>query len=508
MSVKGVTTIGRIKNEEDPGLSSGMFARLRNDASYRKNIINTICFYSSFIAMSFAKGPIGPAFLDIQAISGVGLEGGSSLFTTLYIGYMVGAIISGYLFDKLERSLMLSVVKFILACTTVAIPWCSFFWLMVMAFFFMGAMVGATDAISNAGVQRIWGKDGKPFMQGLQFMYSFGISVAPLVAFLFMNSPKTVHGGNSDTQLNGTSIGNYSIQLNGTDTLQNRSSDTRNGSVIPEEPTFVRSLDLYKVFIIGGAVCMISFAMHLTFYFTSERCNKSNREKIAIAAPGRSRLPLSVQIQAVLHMAGIQALLTGIDDTWVAFLTAFCVKMFKWTKGDGALLTSANSFVAVGGRFIAIFLVQIVSPIKLVGLHSILTLLAFLGLYISVLYTSDIGMWVVSLLFGYAKAPILACVFSWTDEVFLPVSGRIASIFLVFSTASSAINPLILGILMENFSNMWFCYLFLGESVLLVIVVGSALLLTRRVCKVYGTNYKSRQIEVQPSEGLLDTTTK
>ncbi|XP_033731639.1 sodium-dependent glucose transporter 1C-like [Pecten maximus] len=376
---------------------------------------------------------------------------------------------------------------------------------MIMAFFFLGAMVGATDAIANVEVQRIWGKNGKPFMQGLQFMYSFGISVAPLVAIVFMNTPPNVEMENALEQLNETTLESNSFIRNETVSLQNRSSQARNDSLSSEETTFVRSPDLYKAFIIGGAVSLFVCAMQLTFYFVFDRRHKTTQRETLTTTPAKSRLPLSLQVQAILHMAGIQALLTGIDDTWIAFLTVFCVKMFDWTKAQGALLTSVSSFVAVAGRFIAIFLVQLISPIKLVGFHSILTLAVFIGLYISVLHNSSMGMWIVSLGFGYAKAPILACVFSWTDEVFLPVTGRIASIFLVFCTASSASNPLILGVLMDNYSNMWFCYLFLAESILLVLVVGSALLLTRRVKATYGTNYESRRAETRVTEVLLET---
>ncbi|OWF35130.1 Sodium-dependent glucose transporter 1A [Mizuhopecten yessoensis] len=459
-----------------------------------------------FLFQSLAKGPIGPSFLDLQAISGVGLESGSSLLTTLYIGYMLSAIVSGCLFDKFHRSLLLSAAMFLLACATVAIPWCSMYWLMVIAFFCLGAMVGATDAIANAEVQRIWGKDGKPFMQGLQFMYSFGFSVAPLLTILFLEIPSNIDLSklHYPEQNHNTSLTNYSTSLNKTVLLQNRSSQIANHSQIYEDSAFVRSPYIYKAFIIGGCVSLSAFVILLVFYCTFDRQNKTNHRETESTTPAKSRLPLRLRVLGILHMAGIQALLSGIDDTLMAFLTAFCVKELDWTKAEGALLTSVGSFVAVAGRFIAIFLVQVISPIKLVGFHSVLTLIVFIGFYISTLQKSNIGIWIVSSLFGYAKAPVLACVFSWTDEVFLPVTGRISSIFLVFITANSASNPLILGFFMDNFSNMWFCYLFLGESVLLVLVVGSALLLTRRVKTTYGTNYESRRVDIKVTEDLLD----
>ncbi|XP_060086119.1 uncharacterized protein LOC132565484 [Ylistrum balloti] len=412
---------------------------------------------------------------------------------------MFSTIVSGYLFDKFKRSLLLSVAKFILAWTAIAIPWCSVYWLMLTVFFFLGAMVGATDAIANAEVQRVWGKHGKPFMQGLQFMYSFGVSVAPLVTIIFMESSS---GDREVTLEHNLTLTNNSSILNKTLISQNQSSPAGNESLVPEEFTFVRSTELYKVFIIGGSISLFSCAMHLIFYFKFDKWNKTTQKENETKTPTKSRLPLALQIQSILLMAGIQALLTGIDDTWIAFLTTFCVKMFDWTKARGALLTSVSSFVAVVGRFMAIFLVQVISPRKLVGIHSLFTLLVFIGFYISALYKSDIGMWIVSLVFGYAKAPVLACVFSWTDEVFLPVTGRISSLFIVFMTASSASNPLILGFLMDKFSNMWFCYLFLGESFLLVIVVVSALLLTRRVVRNYGTNYRPQDGVIKRKERL------
>ncbi|XP_060086116.1 sodium-dependent glucose transporter 1A-like [Ylistrum balloti] len=495
------------------------FSRIKQDSLYRKKILNTLCLYGSFIGMSFAKGQIGPSFLDLQAIAGVGLKGGSGMLTTMYVGYMSGAVLGGMLYDKFQRSLLLAYAKFLLACAAIAIPWCSIYWLMVVAFFFLGATVGATDAIGNAELQFIWGKDGKRFMQCLHFMYSLGIALTPLITIIFMEdapngmSPEkqTVQDDqnsnsmlNSTNSLNSTYIFNKSIELD----FLLQSNISYNGSIkFDRKHEFVRSTELYKAYIIAGCVVMMMFVMQLSFFCRYDRNSSMKQKEAEHVTDTKSTLPLLIKIQAILHMAGIIALICGIDETQVSFLTTFCVKEFDWTKTQGSLLTSLTCFVVAGGRFLAIFLVGIISPINLVGIHCVLTLLVFIGIYVCTLYKSNLGLWIVMPIFGYAKAPICACIFTWTDDVFLNVTGKISSIFFIVITTSMAVNPLILGFLMDNFSNIWFCYLFLGESVLLVLLFGSALLLTRRVKQVYGCKH-DHKTEVKIAENLLNQNQK
>ncbi|OWF35131.1 sodium-dependent glucose transporter 1A-like [Mizuhopecten yessoensis] len=496
---------------DPPDVPTGMWSRIQHDPIYRQKFINTLCLYASFLGMSFAKGQIGPSFLDLQAISGVGLKGGSGMLTTMYIGYMAGAILGGILYDKFKRSLLLAFAKFILACALVAIPWCSMYWLMVMAFFFLGATVGATDAICNAEIQFIWGKDGRRFMQCLHFMYSFGVALTPLITIAFLEeAPDSVTSEgqsifphlHNNTVLNSTTI----LNISGEVFISHQSNTSQNGSSMPNKDTeYERSPELYKAYIITSCVIMTVFVMQLSFFFRYDRKKTTiTKKETESVTTTKSRLPLSIKIQAILNMAGILALICGIDDTLVSFLATFCVKEFGWTKTEGSLLTSLTCFIVVIGRFLAIFLVGVMSPVTLVGLHSVMTALVFMGTYICVLFKSNIGLWIVMPIFGYAKAPIFACIFTWTDEVFVPVTGRVSSMFFIVITASMALNPLILGFLMENFSNVWFCYLFFGESVLLVLLFFTALLLTRRVKRLYGTNHDTMAIEVKVAETLLE----
>lgn len=492
---------------DNPDVPATFCFRIRHDPVHRRKFLNTMCLYGSFIAMSFAKGQIGPSFLDLQAISGVGLKGGSGMLTTMYVGYMLGALVGGVLYDRVKRSLLLANAKFILACITVVIPWCSLYWIMVAAFFLFGATVGATDSICNAELQFIWGKDGRRYMQGLHFMYSFGVAVAPLIAIIYLeqppDNPTLPYSQTNHTNKNATNSPNTTALPD----IFRHGNISYNGSVkLGEYNTFIRSPDIYKAFIITGCIIMVVFLMQLTFFLryemTSKKTSKGSesvKEEIK-----ESRLPLFTRVQAILHMAGILALICGIDDTLVAFLSAFCVKEFNWTKTEGSLITSLTCFVVAAGRFLSVFLIGVISPVNLVGMHTVLTFLVFVGTYICTLYKSSLGLWIIMPIFGYAKAPIFACIFTWTDEVFVIVTGKISSMYFLIITASMAINPLILGFLMDNFSNLWFCYLFMGESALLILLYCSAWFLTRRVTSRYGLNHDNVTLEVKTAETLLN----
>jgi MFS family permease len=71
--------------------------------------------------------------------------------------------------------------------------------------------------------------------------------------------------------------------------------------------------------------------------------------------------------------------------------------------------------------------------------------------------------------------------FTWTEEDFLLVTGKIASLFIMTSTAGSIASPAALGYLIEEVSPMWYAYILLGESIGVTFFFAIAALLKKRL---------------------------
>jgi hypothetical protein len=71
----------------------------------------------------------------------------------------------------------------------------------------------------------------------------------------------------------------------------------------------------------------------------------------------------------------------------------------------------------------------------------------------------------------------------WTEQTFLRVTGKIAAIFLTSASLGFLVNPPLASVLMETFTPMCFCYLLLGETMLLLVLYFVALFISRRIEK-------------------------
>jgi MFS family permease len=95
---------------------------------------------------------------------------------------------------------------------------------------------------------------------------------------------------------------------------------------------------------------------------------------------------------------------------------------------------------------------------------------------------------------------IFPTIFSWTEAEVLRVTGRIASLFLIGSSSGTMVNPIVLGFLMDELTPMWFCYLLLGESVMLFVLFIAALFLSKHIKNSQYTAYRDVVIEIKSDE--------
>lgn len=104
-----------------------------------------ILYFSMIIFQGFAIGQRGPAFLDLQIITHTDMEAASFFFTSSSAGYLVGSLVAGVVYNKLNKSLLLLLTVLGLAVTTVAVPWCSPYTLMLAIHFVASLFAGGLD---------------------------------------------------------------------------------------------------------------------------------------------------------------------------------------------------------------------------------------------------------------------------------------------------------------------------------------------------------------------------
>ena len=100
-------------------------------------------FLSSIQGLCYAIP--GPTLLDLQLQTKVDLEEISSIFTGRSFGYLIGSLVGGFMFDRLNGLLLLSFALFMASVATIIAPWAKHFMLLLGMIGLQGASLGVMD---------------------------------------------------------------------------------------------------------------------------------------------------------------------------------------------------------------------------------------------------------------------------------------------------------------------------------------------------------------------------
>lgn len=185
------------------------------------------------------------------------------------------------------------------------------------------------------------------------------------------------------------------------------------------------------------------------------------------------------KIIILLNMGLFFLVYSAIEETFTEYLTVFCVSRMGMTKTQGSQATSIY-FAAFGVfRFLGIRLVASMDPIYLVVVYLVILILSFVGLVLTGAFIHVIGIWLFAPLVGIGLSIIYPILYTWTDEQFLPISGKIAAYLVTSASLGRIINAAILGHLMQFVTPVWYCYLLLIEALLFIVLYDVCLLLSR-----------------------------
>jgi len=158
-------------------------------------LIRTLLLWYSFFVVGLSDSTRGPTLLDLKDLVNVSVSDISSTFAVRAFGGMLGCIISGFLLDKLSRSLR---IIFIMLCFLVAaistffLPFSNNLLTMQIISFIFGAASGGIHSSSNVLLLEIW-KDhnSSPYMYAMHFFFGAGALVAPVLSKPFLRSEDT-----------------------------------------------------------------------------------------------------------------------------------------------------------------------------------------------------------------------------------------------------------------------------------------------------------------------------
>lgn len=454
--------------------------KFKKDTLYRRKFIQTVFMWWESVVFGWTTGQIGPSLLDLQFISNTTLRKASAFLTAGSAGYLLGSILTGYFHGKVKGELLLFLCISGNVVMTTVIPWCSLYEIMVTAMVVRNVFFGGYDTVINARMMQTWRTESKFYMQVLHLSFAVGGILSPLATAPFLLNVMKNQNVSDTLVTASTNVKDIQNFVSGGEQIFNSSSNfgTDSGDTNNFQNVTGKESKLYQAYIITSCLLVTAAIPFLLLHL--KRRGDNNVEKSQDGSLKKNKtMSFSFKILVLVNLAFLTCFDVAIEKGTHEFITAFCVTQFDWSKSKGSYLNSAFWAAYAFGRFSGIFTIQIIKPHKMIFIYMVGLILSYVGLLVSALFDYDIGLWICLPLSGFCMSIIFPTLFTWTEISLLPVTGAVTSLFVVCGSLGSVLNPIAIGTLMDNVTAMYFCYLLLGESVVLFFLFLSALYLSK-----------------------------
>ena len=105
----------------------------------------------------------------------------SFLFTARALGYLVGALLGGRLYDRMGGHPIIALMLGMMAIMMASIPLVSLLWILVGALLFLGFAESLVDVGGNTLLVWVHRSEVGPFMNALHFFFGVGAFISPLI---------------------------------------------------------------------------------------------------------------------------------------------------------------------------------------------------------------------------------------------------------------------------------------------------------------------------------------
>ncbi|KFM60628.1 Sodium-dependent glucose transporter 1, partial [Stegodyphus mimosarum] len=393
-------------------------------------IIKTTNLYLCFFNLGMSVAVPGPTLLDMQNLVNTDTQHIAFIYTARSIGYLVGSLLGGVLFDVITpKQVLLTLFNFLSTATILSIPWSRSLGVLTGFMVVNGLSLGCIDTGGNVCCLNLWGKESGPYYQALHFAFGLGGLVAPLIAAPFL--------GHFDSEINNSSIitDNTTFLFNKSQDILYNSNFITNSSI----PTVT-----YAYTTIGG------YALIVSMFFLAV-CIISPVDAISQQSEGKQAKKQSLKFTVTLVTLNIILVFveTGTEIGFAQMLTTYAVKgNLKLSATTGSFMTSVfwGSFTV--SRFISVFLaIKFTSFTLIVGDLVITGVGSLILLFFAV--TNEWALWLSSVLLGVGIASFFPATVGWMEK-YIIVTNKIASSLAIGAAFGEMIVPFTISYYIES----------------------------------------------------------
>ena len=141
----------------------------------------TAAYFASFVALGLTTGSLGPTLPALASQTKVGFGAISYLFMVRSLGYVLGSLHSGRLFDSKPAHVVLGTMLLVMSLMMVLVPFAGRLSVLLALMMLLGAAESGVDVGSNALLVRLHGTRVGPLMTAMHSFFGVGALVAPLI---------------------------------------------------------------------------------------------------------------------------------------------------------------------------------------------------------------------------------------------------------------------------------------------------------------------------------------
>lgn len=138
-------------------------------------------YYMAFVALGLFGASMGPTLPGLAQHTGSKLSEISFLFTARALGYLLGSLISGRLYDRFPGHQVIAGVLLVMAIMMAVVPVVPILWLLALVLLALGVGEGGLDVGGNTLLVWVYGDKVGPYMNALHFFFGLGAFISPLV---------------------------------------------------------------------------------------------------------------------------------------------------------------------------------------------------------------------------------------------------------------------------------------------------------------------------------------
>lgn len=146
-----------------------------------RQLQKALVYYAAFLVLGIAVSALGPTLQSLADQTNSSLSQISIIFAGNSLGYVIGSLLGGWLYDRQRGHPVLAVTLSVLSILLFTLPLAASLWLLVAILMVIGFGMGIIDVGGNTLIVWLFGRAVGPYMNALHLAFGVGALLSPML---------------------------------------------------------------------------------------------------------------------------------------------------------------------------------------------------------------------------------------------------------------------------------------------------------------------------------------